>query len=92
MTAKNTRASDLVRYSSLDDLRPAPPLSKAVKAMSDAEVARRAAADPDAGSIPDGFWDTVQVVEPEGTDTSPCACRAACWGTSRPRARATRRG
>jgi uncharacterized protein (DUF4415 family) len=68
MTAKNTKASELVRYGRLDDMPPAPPLSKAVKGMSDAELARRAAADPDAGSIPAGFWDTAQVVEPEGTE------------------------
>jgi uncharacterized protein (DUF4415 family) len=43
-------------------------LSKAVKAMSDAEVERRAAADPDAGVIPEGFWDSATVAEPEGTE------------------------
>lgn len=69
MTAKNIKASsEVVRYGSLDDLPPAPPLSKAVKAMSDAEAERRAAEDPDAGTIPEGFWDTAQVVEPEGTE------------------------
>jgi uncharacterized protein (DUF4415 family) len=46
----------------------APPLSEAVKAMSDAEIERRAAGDPDAGAIPEGFWDNAQVVEPEGTE------------------------
>ena len=68
MTAKDTRAFDVVRYGSVDELPPAPPLSKAVKAMSDAEVERRAAADPDAGAVPDGFWDSAQVKEPEGTE------------------------
>jgi uncharacterized protein (DUF4415 family) len=68
MTAKNTKASKVVRYGSVDELPPAPPLSKAVKAVSDAEIERRAAADPDAGTIPEGFWDEAQVVEPEGTE------------------------
>lgn len=68
MTAKNTKTSKVVRYGSVDDLPPAPPLSKTVKAMSDAEVERRAAADADAGAIPEGFWDTAQVQEPEGTE------------------------
>jgi uncharacterized protein (DUF4415 family) len=58
----------MVRYDSLEALPPAPPLSKAVKAMSDAEVARRAAADIDAGAIPAGFWNTATVAEPEGTE------------------------
>ena len=68
MTAKNTKASKVVRYGSVDELPPAPPLSKAVKAMSDAELERRALADADAGAIPEGFWDTAQVKEPEGTE------------------------
>jgi uncharacterized protein (DUF4415 family) len=68
MTAKNTKTSNVVRYGSFDELPPAPPLSKAVKTMSDAEVERRAAADPDAGAIPEGFWETAQVKEPEGTE------------------------
>ena len=68
MTAKNTKASKVVRYGSVDELPPAPPLSKAVKAMSDAELERRAVADADAGAVPEGFWDTAQVKEPEGTE------------------------
>jgi uncharacterized protein (DUF4415 family) len=68
MTAKNTKASKVVRYGSVDDLPAAPPLSQAVKAMSNAEVERRAAADPNAGAIPTGFWDTAQVAEPDGTE------------------------
>ncbi len=68
MTAKDTKASQPVRYDSLDDLPAAPPLSKAVKAMSDAEIERLASEDEDAGAIPDGFWDKAQVVEPEGTE------------------------
>jgi uncharacterized protein (DUF4415 family) len=68
MTAKNTKASKVVRYGSLDDMPAAPPLSKAVKGMSDAEIERRAAEDPDAGTLPTDFWDKAQVVEPEGTE------------------------
>ncbi len=68
MTAKNTKTSKMVRYGSVDELPSAPPLSKAVKAMSDAEIERRAVADADAGAIPGGFWDSAQVSEPEGTE------------------------
>lgn len=68
MTAKNTKASEVVRYGSVEELPPAPPLSKAVKAMSDAEVVRHAVAVTDAGAIPEGFWDSAQVKEPEGTE------------------------
>ena len=68
MTAKNTKASKVVRYGSLDDLPPAPPLSKAVKAMSDDEVERRAMEDPEAGAIPEGIWDNAELVEPDGTE------------------------
>lgn len=68
MTAKKSKAAEVVRYGSLDDVPAAPPLSKAVKALSDAEIERRASEDPDAGAIPEGFWDKAQVVEPEGTE------------------------
>jgi uncharacterized protein (DUF4415 family) len=68
MTAKNTKASKTVRYGSIDELPAAPRLKKAVKAMTDAEVERRAAADPDAGLVPADFWDQAIVVEPEGTE------------------------
>jgi uncharacterized protein (DUF4415 family) len=44
---------------------PSKPLSDAFKNMTDAEVERRAAADPDAGVIPPGFWDNAQVLLPE---------------------------
>jgi uncharacterized protein (DUF4415 family) len=68
MSAKTTKAGKVVRYGGVDELPPAPPLSEAVKAMSDTEVTRRAAADPDAGVIPAGFWDKAEIVEPEGTE------------------------
>jgi uncharacterized protein (DUF4415 family) len=68
MNAKNMKASKAVRYDSVEALPAAPPLSKAVKAMSDAETERRAAADPDASPVPAEFWDTAQVIEPEGTE------------------------
>jgi uncharacterized protein (DUF4415 family) len=68
MNAKNTKASKLVRYESVEALPPAPPLSNAVKTMSDTETERRAAADPEASPVPAEFWDTAQVVEPEGTE------------------------
>jgi uncharacterized protein (DUF4415 family) len=68
MNAKNTKASEIKRYGGIDDLPAAPPLSKEVKEMSEAETMRRAAADPDASPVPAEFWDTAQVVEPEGTE------------------------
>ena len=54
-----------VRFDSLDAMPPAPPLTPAFKAMTDAEVERRAAADSDAGAIPEGFWDGADRVEPD---------------------------
>ena len=66
MTARRSRKrARIVRYDSLDDLPPPKPLSKRFRAMSDAEVARRAAADPDAGAIPPGFWDKAKLLVPE---------------------------
>lgn len=66
MTARATRKrSKTVRYKSLDDMPPPKPLSRAFRTMSDAEVERRAAADPDAGVIPPGFWDKATVLLPE---------------------------
>jgi uncharacterized protein (DUF4415 family) len=44
---------------------PPKPLSKAFREMTDAEAERRAAADPDAGVIPPGFWDNARVRLPE---------------------------
>jgi len=58
MTARITKKRGrIVRYKSLDDMPPPKPLSKAFREMTDEEVERRAAADPDAGVIPPGFWD-----------------------------------
>jgi uncharacterized protein (DUF4415 family) len=68
MSAKDTKTAETLRYAGIDALPPAPPLSKTFKAMSEAEVKRRVDADPDADAIPEGFWDTAQVVEPEGTE------------------------
>jgi uncharacterized protein (DUF4415 family) len=55
----------IVKYSSLDDMPAPKPLSKTFRAMGEEEVARRAAADPDAGVIPPGFWDEATVRMPE---------------------------
>ena len=68
MDSENKKALDLVRYGSLDDMPAAPPLSETVKAMSDAEIERRASGDADAGALPADFWDKAQVVEPAGTE------------------------
>ena len=65
MSAKRTpRRGRTVRYNSLDDI-PVKPLNRKLITMSDAEAERRAAADPDAGVIPPGFWDNATVLLPE---------------------------
>lgn len=67
MSAKPTGRPSTVRVASLDDLPPAPPLDAAVRSADDAEIARRAASDPDATIPPPEFWETATIVEPEGT-------------------------
>jgi uncharacterized protein (DUF4415 family) len=62
------RPEKIVRYESLDDIPRPPPLSGAFKTMTDEEIERRAAEDPDAGVVPPGFWDNAVIVEPEGTE------------------------
>lgn len=65
MSAKPTRKrSRIVRYKSLDDVPVRSPNRKLVE-MSDEEAERRAAADPDAGVIPPGFWDNATVRMPQ---------------------------
>ncbi len=54
-----------VRFEGLDAMPPAAPLTPAFEALTDEEVERRAAADPDAGTIPPGFWDGADRMEPE---------------------------
>ena len=61
---RKKRRSKIVRYNSLDDI-PVKPLNRKLIEMSDEEVERRAAADPDAGVIPPGFWDNAEVWVPE---------------------------
>lgn len=68
MSANSMKPDRPVRFESLDALPLAKPLSKAVKTMSDAELQRRAAADPDAQPVPPGFWESAEVIEPEGTE------------------------
>jgi uncharacterized protein (DUF4415 family) len=64
MSAKATRKrARIVRYESLDDI-PVRPLNRKLIEMSDEEAERRAAADPDAGIIPPGFWDKAKVFVP----------------------------
>ena len=65
MSAKRTsKRGRIVRYNSLDDI-PVKPLNRELIEMSDEEVERRAAADPDAGILPPGFWDNAEVWVPE---------------------------
>ena len=48
MTARTTKKRGrTIRYKTLDDMPPPKPLSKAFREMSDEEVERRAATDPD---------------------------------------------
>ena len=64
MSAKPTKKrSRIVRYRSLDEI-PIKPLNRKLIAMTDEEAERRAAADPDAGVIPPGFWDNATVQMP----------------------------
>jgi uncharacterized protein (DUF4415 family) len=65
MSAKNTKKrSRIVRYNSLDDI-PVKPLNRKLIEMTDEEVERRAATDPDAALTPPGFWDNATVLLPE---------------------------
>lgn len=59
------KRTKLVRYESLDNMPRPRRLSRKLIAMSDEEVERRAATDPDAGIIPPGFWDKAEVWMPE---------------------------
>ena len=81
MTARATRTSRpkiqtqavkkgerTVRYESLDDIPPAAPFSKKFLDMTDEEIDRRAAEDPDMGVLPPDFWDKAVWVMPEGTE------------------------
>lgn len=65
MSAKNSKRkpSRIVRYASLDEI-PVRPLNRKLIEMSDEEAERRAAADPDAGVIPPGFWDKAELRMP----------------------------
>ena len=62
---RRKRHGRIVRYASLDDMPPPKKLNRRLVDMSDAEAERRAAADPDAGVIPPGFWDNAKVLLPE---------------------------
>jgi uncharacterized protein (DUF4415 family) len=69
MTERPTpKRETLVRYDSLNEMPPAAPLSDAFRALSDGEAARRAASDPDAGTIPADFWEKAQPVEVENKE------------------------
>jgi len=64
-TKPKKRRGKIVRYASLDDMPPPKRLNRKLIEMSDEEAERRAAADPDAGIIPPGFWDNAKVWLPE---------------------------
>jgi uncharacterized protein (DUF4415 family) len=68
MKGKVTQTSaKSVRYERLEDV-PRRPFPAVVKNMSDEDVARRAAQDPDASLTPPGFWDNAKIVEPDKTE------------------------
>lgn len=67
MTARSTKSSSsLVRVSHIDELPPPTPFAADVLEWDDAEIERRAMADPDAGILPDGFWRDAKWVVAEG--------------------------
>lgn len=66
MTIKPT--AKRVRYASLEALPQASELSQAFKLMARSDVERQAAADPDAGAVPPGFWDSAHISTPDGTE------------------------
>lgn len=68
MSVKSTSKAKLVRYKSVEALPKAPPLSRKLKAMSDADVERATASDPDAAPVSKEFWQNAAVLEPEGTE------------------------
>jgi len=66
MTARSSKKrGGIVRYDSLNDMPAPKPLNKAFRDMGDDEVERHAAADPDAGAIPPGFWNKATVRTPQ---------------------------
>ena len=65
MARKSTQRKRMVRYASLDDMPPPKRLNRRLIEMSDEDVERRGAADPDAGVIPQGFWDNAKMLMPE---------------------------
>ena len=68
MKGKVTGESEkVVRFSRLEDV-PRRPLPAALKGMSDEDIARRAAEDPDASLTPPGFWDNARMIEPDTTE------------------------
>ena len=50
----------VLTFDSLDAMPAAEPLSAEFKALTDEDAEARAADDPDAGTIPPGFWDEAQ--------------------------------
>lgn len=68
MSAKSTSKPKKLRYATLEALPKAPPLSRKVKAMSDEAVALARRNDPDADDVPEAFWRSAEIVEPEGTE------------------------
>lgn len=65
MTGRRTSKRETVRFDSLEAMPPAEPLSRGFRALSDEEAGNRAAADPDAGAIPPGFWERVPPIVSE---------------------------
>ncbi len=68
MSAKSTSKPKMLRYATIDALPKAAPLSRKLKAMSDETVTFQRADDPDADALPEAFWESAKIIEPEGTE------------------------
>jgi uncharacterized protein (DUF4415 family) len=68
MSVKSTNKPKTLRYATLETLPKAQPLSRKVKSMSDDVVALARRNDPDADEVPETFWRSTEIIEPEGTE------------------------
>ncbi len=69
MIDKPTRQPETaIKFSSLDEMPAAEPLSREFRELTDKEVEQRAAGDPDAGIVPHGFWDSARASEAENKE------------------------
>lgn len=67
-TRRGKTEPKIVRYRSLDDMPAPEPFSEQLLALTDEEIDRAVAEDPDGGILPDEFWKDAVIVEPQGTE------------------------